>query len=257
MLIAVDIGNSSINIGCFAATGLEVQKLSTNPVRTSEEYNLILQDFFAQKHIEKKDISCIISSVVPSLTTVLKNAISIMMPSQESRVLIVDHTMSSGLKMAVREPKDIGADRFANAVGALVIYGAPVAVVDFGTATTITIVDQQANCIGGAIMPGVGLMNDSLEKGTAKLSKILLDAPESALGKDTAHCIVSGLFYGTAGAVERILAEIEHETACSFTVVVTGGYASFLDRGILRNHKVHPYLIMEGLKILYETNRDQ
>ena len=115
------------------------------------------------------------------------------------------------------------------AAGAYAIYGGPVAVVDFGTATTITIVGKNADFIGGSIMPGIGLMNDVLEQRTSKLTKVPLEQPGPALGTDTAGCIRSGLLRGTAGAVERVLDDIEKETGYMFRVVITGGYAHLVD----------------------------
>ncbi|MBI5640928.1 MAG: type III pantothenate kinase, partial [Nitrospirae bacterium] len=127
--------------------------------------------------------------------------------------------------------------------------------IDFGTATTITVVDREAACIGGAIMPGVGLMNEMLEKGTSKLRRVLLEPPQTALGKDTSGSILSGLFYGCAGAVERILSEIEKETGLSLHVVVTGGYGGLMAKYIMRSYDSQPLLILRGLKLLYEKNR--
>jgi type III pantothenate kinase len=150
---------------------------------------------------------------------------------------------------------ELGADRIAGAVGACALYNPPVAVVDCGTATTITVVDRDANIIGGSIMPGLGLMNDMLEKGTSKLNSIVLGPPVTALGKDTEGCIRSGLFYGTGGAVERVLSEIEREAGCRFKLVITGGYGPMLAGFIMRPHELNPNLNLEGLKILYEKNR--
>jgi type III pantothenate kinase len=255
MLLAIDIGNSSINIGCFSGEGLVVQKISTHPLKAAAEYRLILNDFLSQNHIEKKLFSCIISSVVQGHTMALAEALEGLSDEASPDVLIVSHEMNSGLKYKINRPWELGADRIAGAVGAWEIYNAPVAVVDCGTATTITVVDGDSNIIGGSIMPGIGLMNDTLGKGTSKLNSIALGPPESALGKDTEGCIRSGLFYGTAGAVERVLSEIEGETGCRFNVVITGGHGAMLSGFVVRPHELNPHLTLEGLKILYEKNR--
>lgn len=255
MLIAVDIGNSSINIGYFSEKGLIVQKFDTKPLKKAREYSLILSDFLLQNHIEKKDFNGIISSVVISHTSVFRNALELLLDEQVIDILIVDHKMNTGLGFKIRKPEELGADRIANAIGAWEMYKTHVAVVDFGTATTITVVDKDANYIGGSIMPGIGLMNDMLGKRTSKLKSITLKPQESVLGKDTSGCISSGLYYGTAGAVERILEEIEKETDCRFRVVVTGGYCSTVEKFIRRPHNINPDLTLQGLKILYEKNR--
>lgn len=256
MLIAVDIGNSLISIGFFTKTGLIVQKIDTYPLKNANEYKLILSDFLSENHIEKNCFSVIISSVVISHTAVFRDMFKKLFDKEEDvEVLMVSHRINTGLRFKINTPEELGTDRIANTVGACEIYKAPVAVVDFGTATTITAVDQDANYIGGAIIPGLGLMNNMLDKGTSKLKKIVIEQPSSALGTDTSGCIRSGLFYGTAGAVERVLEEIEGETNCRFMVVITGGYGLIMSRFIKRPHEINPDLTLEGLRILYEKNR--
>ncbi len=255
MLIAVDIGNSSINIGYFTATGLSVQKLPTHPARSSSEYAAAVEGFLALNNIEKRGFSVIISSVVASRTAVVVKAFKRLSPAGKTGITIATNRLRSGLKVTVEAPNELGTDRLADAVAAFELYKAPVAVLDFGTATVLTVVDEHANCTGGAILPGIGLMSDSLARGTSKLKRVAPKAPRSALGRDTGGCIRSGIFFGTAGAVERILAEIEAETGRTFAVVVTGGYGHLVAKFLCRPHELKPYLVLEGLKILYEKNR--
>lgn len=255
MLIAIDIGNSSINIGYFTDTGLLTQKLPTHPSLRPEEYRLILNDFLSQNLSDKKDIRGIISSVVLGRSGLLKAALTGVADAENPEVLLVSHEMKTGLNYRINQPWTLGTDRIAGAAGACGLYNAPVAVVDCGTATTITVVDRDLNILGGSIMPGLGLMNDALGSGTSRLDSTVLNKPGSALGKDTGGCILSGLFYGTAGAVERILSEIGNETKESFTVVITGGYGQMLSGLIRVEHKLRPNLVLEGLKILYDKNR--
>lgn len=252
MIAAVDIGNSSINIGYFEGNELIVQKINTHPARSLPEYVDILNAFMAQNRIEKKHFSGIISSVVATHTNILKAALEGLTGKD---VVVVDCRMDLGISLKVKSPEELGTDRIVNAVAAHELYGAPVAVMDFGTATTLTIVDGSQNLTGGSILPGIGLLNESLERRTSKLKKIALTAPEAALGRDTSECIRSGLFYGTAGAVERILSEIEEETTGRFKTIITGGYALFMDKLIKRHHKLNMDLTLEGLKIIYEKNR--
>jgi type III pantothenate kinase len=255
MLIAVDIGNSSINIGYFINGLLLFQKIETHPLRHATEYAAMLQNFLLQNHVEKRRLSGIISSVVLSHTAVFRDALNGLSDAGKIDLLTVDYRMNSGLTLAINNPEEMGTDRIAGAVGACGLYKPPVAIIDCGTATTLTVVDQDARCIGGAIMPGLGLMNETLDKGTYALRRIAVEAPVSALGKDTSGCIRSGLFYGTAGAVERILSEIEEETQCEFKVVITGGYGHLIANFIKRPCEVNPRLTLEGLRILYEKNR--
>ncbi|MDI6890563.1 MAG: type III pantothenate kinase [Thermodesulfovibrionales bacterium] len=258
MLIAIDIGNSLINIGFFTDKGLLVQKIETHPIKTPERYTSILRDFLSDPEMgsgsaEKNTLGVIISSVVTGHTEVLAEACKGLMPED---LLILSPEIKTGLVFDVPRPEELGSDRIANAVAAYEFYRRPVAVVDFGTATTISVVGKDANYIGGAIMPGVRLMNESLAKGTSKLSEINLSLPGSALGTDTPMCIQSGLSYGIAGAVERLLQEMEKEVGFSLKVIVTGGYGGMVSRFLRREHSLKPNLTLEGLKIIYMRNKD-
>lgn len=255
MLITIDVGNSSINIGYFIDSGLLVQKMPTHPLRSADEYRKIIRDFLEQNHLEKTIFSCIISSVVTSHTAVLKDAAEKLLENKDNDVIILSHQMDTGLNLKIKAPKELGTDRLANAAGAYAVYQGPVAVIDFGSATTISVVGKNADFIGGSIMPGIGLMNDLLAQRTSKLTKVSFEQPVPALGADTSECIRSGLLIGTAGAVERVLEEIEKEVGYTFRVVVTGGYAHLMDTFIRRPHDVNVFLTHEGLREIYGKNR--
>ncbi len=254
MLIAIDVGNSSINIGYFLDPGLLVQKIPTNPLSTADVYSRCMSDFLEQNDIEKTFFSCIISSVVTGHESVLRDAAEMLSGNKDSDICILSYRMDTGLDLKVKTPEELGTDRLANAVAAHTIYGGPVAVIDFGSATTISVVGRDADFIGGSIMPGIGLMNDVLAERTSKLTKIELRQAGPALGTDTAENIRSGILIGTAGAVERILCEIEREIGYAFKVVITGGYADLMDTCIKRPHDVNLFLTLEGLKEIYERN---
>jgi type III pantothenate kinase len=211
--------------------------------------------FVNQNHIEKKTVHCIISSVVPGHTGRLHEAVDLF-AGRAVGPLTVNHELETGLCLKIRAPQTLGADRLANAAGAFALYKKAVAVADFGTATTITMVDGKANLIGGAIMPGLRLMSAALGT-TAQLEEVLLGKPDSALGRDTEAGILSGLFYGTAGAVERIIAEVTGETGAPFMTVITGGHCLAMQQYMTRPCEKRPDLIHEGLRIIYEKNRPQ
>lgn len=255
MLITIDIGNSTINIGYFLNSGLLIQKITTHPLRSVDEYSRLMLDFLKQNHIEKTFFSCIISSVVTTHTTVLRDAVAKLPENKDNDILVLSHQMDTGLNLKLKAPEELGTDRLAGAAGAYAIYREPVAVIDFGTATTITIVGKNSDVIGGSIMPGIGLMNDVLAQRTSKLTKVLLEHPVRALGTDTAGSVRSGLLIGTAGAVERILDEIEKEAGYMFRTIITGGYALLMDMFIKRPHDVNVFLIHEGLREIYGKNR--
>lgn len=255
MLITIDVGNSSINIGYFIDSGLLVQKMPTHPLRNVDEYRKIMRDFLEQNHLEKTILNCIISSVVTSHTAVLIEAAEKLSENKDNDVIILSHQMDTGLNLRIKAPEELGTDRLADAAGAYAVYQEPVAVIAFGSATTITAVGKNADFIGGSIMPGIGLMNDVLAQRTSKLTKVSLEHPVPALGTDTAECIRSGLLIGTAGAVERVLEEIEKEAGYTFRVVITGGYANLMDTLIKRPHDVNVFLTHEGLREIYGKNR--
>jgi type III pantothenate kinase len=253
MVIAVDIGNSSIHIGIFTGPDLFVKTFDTWPLLSIREYSSIVNGFIKEKNIDKTAEGIIISSVVPGHTGVVKDALT---GPASGEPLLVSYKVITGLIFAIPKPEELGADRITNAVAAYELYKRPVAVIDFGTATTISVVGRDANFIGGAIMPGIRLMNESLEKGTSKLQAASLLPPEAALGADTSGCILAGIFYGTAGAVDGILNQIEYETGLDLKVAVTGGYGKLLTGFLKRQNDFYPNLTLEGLRIIYERNRD-
>src|SRR3989337_2151232 len=254
MLIALDIGNSFINIGFFTENGLFVRKIETYPIKPYERYTSLLRNFLAEISIEKNTHEVIISSVVTGHTEVLAEACRGLMPED---LLIVGPEVKTGLVFDISKPEELGSDRIANSVASYELYKETVAAVDFGTATTISVIGKDAHFIGGAILPGVGLMNESLAKGTSKLSEVVLRPPRSALGTDTYGCIQSGLFYGTAGAVERLLEEIEKEVGFGLKVVVTGGFSCIISKFLKRGHDLRPNLTLEGLQIIYMRNTSE
>jgi type III pantothenate kinase len=251
MLIAIDIGNSLINIGYFSDSGLIVQKINTLPLLSSDGYLALLNRFIKEKNIDKTPEGIIISSVVPGHTGSLKKTLASLVSIEP---LIVSCKINTGLKFNIPHPEKLGSDRIANAVAAYELHNCPVAALDFGTAITISVVGKDATYIGGTITPGIRLMNESLAEGTSTLSEIILKLPESALGTDTIGCIQSGLFYGSAGAVERLLLEIEKEVGLKLKVVLTGGFGSMISKLLRREHDLRPNLTIEGLKIIYMKN---
>jgi len=251
MLIAIDIGNSSINIGFFYKSDLLVERIDTKPFMSPTEYSEILDRAMREKNIDKLTTGSIISSVVPSQTRIWRETLE---GFTSVEPLLVSYKMNTGLTFTIPNPEQLGSDRIANAVAAYELYKCPVASVDFGTATTINITGKGGTYIGGAILPGIQLMNESLAKETFTLPEITLTPPETALGVDTTRCIQSGLFYGTAGAIEKILNETEKAVGLKLKVVVTGGYGGIVHKFLKRRHSLRPHLTLEGLKILYVRN---
>lgn len=252
MLLALDIGNSFINIGFFIHEDLHIRKLSTYPLKTPDKYASSLSEFFPEILVERVALGVIISSVVEGHTEVLADACK---RFRLEELIVLTHKTETGLDFDIPRPEELGSDRIANAVAAYQIYQRPAAALDFGTATTISVVGENANYLGGTIMPGIGLMNECLAMGTSKLPMVSPSLPESALGVDTAECIQSGLFYGTAGATEKILQEIEKEVGFGLKLVATGGYSGMVSQFLSREHILDKNLTLKGLKIIFMRNK--
>jgi len=258
MLLVIDIGNSSISTGIFVGDGLLGRlEIPTRPIGDVGHYKGEIEKLLPGKKEEHPLEGVIISSVVPALTDVIARSAKEISGSEP---LIVTNSLVTGLILDVEKPEEIGTDRIADAVAALDAFGSPVAVVDFGTATTITAV-KESRFIGGAILPGPKLMGEALHKGTAKLPFVDVvlkeEAPGSrvkALGKSTIASMISGIIYGTAGAVERILRDIEAEEDCRFKMVLTGGLSGTMARFIGRECSLDPDLTLTGLRLIYKRN---
>jgi type III pantothenate kinase len=191
----------------------------------------------------------VLSSVVPEKGELIQRIVA------PCRVLTVSHRLKLGVGVDYPRPKTIGADRLANAASATHFFGAPVVVVDFGTAVTFDIIDRERNYVGGVIAPGLEAMTDYLHHRTALLPKITLLEPPGAIGRSTKHAMVAGAVYGYRGLVRQILAEIRRELgARRLKVVATGGCASLIARGLPEITDLHPQLTLEGLRLIANLN---
>ena len=258
MLVAVDIGNSSITMGVFTGTRLLGRvDIPVHPRSDASQFRRLIEAFLSEKKVEKPVAGVIISSVVPDLTGILNRSLR---GFSGAEPVLVAHSLVTGLTLEVESPEEVGTDRISNAVAAWEDFCCPVAVVDFGTATTVSVI-RDSRFLGGAILPGLRLMGEALHQGTARLPSV--DAASegrgsffrvAALGKNTKASMISGMIYGTSGAVERIIRAIEREQGCVFEVVVTGGNALRVMPYIERRCSVDPDLTLKGLRLIYERN---
>lgn len=249
MIIAFDIGNSSINMGFFTEGGLFAFSLPSYPPRPPREISDFLVGRLGENRIENAPEGVIISSVVSGLTGAVSEAVRILWDASPAVLRAED---VRGLELDLKKAAEVGVDRLAGAVGANVLYGAPVCVVDFGTATTVNFVGRGNVFKGGAIMPGLGLMKRALYENTSSLPDVELVSPGPALGKDTEGNILSGIMYGTAGAVERIIFEVESSEEETYRVVLTGGYSEVVRPVMKRADFIEPHIVLKGLKFIYE-----
>jgi type III pantothenate kinase len=256
-LLAVDIGNSTIGLGLFPDRR-EPAPVFTRKVRLSGsvtakglrgELDRLLEEAIVKAGGGLRGV--IISSVVPELNPLLADAVK----AYCDRPLFADH-QASGLLFAIPHPEKAGMDRIAAALAGLSLTGRPTAVMDFGTATTISVVDMEKTFLGGAIMPGLDLMAAALGSGTSELPGIEISIPLHALGADTVSAMISGIVIGTAGAALKIISSIEEETGLELRLVATGGWADTVSPFIGRPHTVARGLIFEGLRLIYNALQD-
>jgi type III pantothenate kinase len=259
MLLAIDIGNSTIGLGMFLnpekSKKLFIKKIPTHPAQSAERYKKIIAEII-EHFTHSPKIDAIISSVVPSLNQPITSAIKSICCKEP---LIVSHKLESGLISNAAHPEKIGADRIANAVAGFHYFKRPVAIIDFGTATTVTVVSPKKShdflgmpvFLGGTIMPGIQLMQKALYSGTAKLPLISLKKPKKVLGEDTTSSIASGIINGTAGAVESLIRNMEKELGFRLKLVLTGGHAKLMSHLIQRDYILIPNLTFEGLRLIY------
>lgn len=251
-LLAVDIGNSTIGFGLFLnpakSKKLFIKKIPTHPAQSTETYKEIIAEFIKNRVMGHGSWDAIISSVVPSLNPSIIEAIKNICGRKP---MIVSHKTDCGISFDVKRPEKIGADRIANAVAGFHYFKSPAAVMDFGTATTITVIGRQENLLGGTIMPGIDMMRIALYSGTAKLPAVRLKVPKTVLGKDTVSAVTSGIIHGTAGAVESLIKGMEKELGFRLKLVLTGGHAKLVSPLIKRDYLLASNLTFEGLRLIY------
>lgn len=254
MLLAIDVGNTQTVVGVFAPDLVQSARAATDPHRTSDEWAAALAGLLALKGVTFADIDAlIVSSVVPSATRALGEMSS---SALKIRPLFVGPDMHMSITLDYEDPREIGADRIVNAEAAYTLHGAPVVIVDFGTATTFDVVSEKGAYLGGAIAPGIEVATDALFEKAARLSKIELAGPGRVIGKNTVESLRSGVIYGFAGQVDQMVARILAELgADQVKVVVTGGLAPLVKDVLETKHTYDADLTLKGLKLLYDQNK--
>jgi type III pantothenate kinase len=254
MLIALDVGNTNTNCGIFHDNKLiATWNLATINNRTSDEYGILIQQLLNSVNLRSKDVDGIcISCVVPPLLLPLEE-----MAEKHFNInpLFVKPGIKTGMPVLYENPQEVGADRIANSIAAYEQYGAPVIVVDFGTATTFDAITKHGEYLGGAICPGIIISADALFKMTAKLPRVEVKKPPNVIGRNTVQSIQAGLFYGYVSLVEGMLSRIQAELGGKCFVIATGGQSHLISKEIKLINKIDPYLTLQGLKILYQKNQ--
>lgn len=254
MLLTVDVGNTNVTLGVFKGQEMKATwRMQTSVHRESDEYAVMLLNLLQLGGIPASAVSnACICSVVPPLTPTMADLCRRYFRSEP---LVVEAGVKTGIRIAMDNPKEVGGDRVVNAAAARHLYGGPLIVIDFGTATTFDVVSREGEYVGGAICPGVALGAEALFTRTAQLPRVELVHPKKVIGKGTVTAMQSGILYGYVGLVEGMVSRIQAELGDKAKVVATGGLSSLIARETPVIEIVEPDLTLVGLRIIFELNR--
>lgn len=255
MLLAIDIGNSNVVIGCLDENNRSTSlfRMVTDLKKTEDEYAAGLKTILEHNGVDTSAFEgAIICSVVPPLTERFRTAVE---KITGCRAMIVGSGIKTGLNIMIENPASLGSDLVAAAVAAMAQFPLPVIVIDMGTATTITVVDEGSRFVGGAIIPGVALSVEALSAGTSLLQKVPLEAPKKCISTTTTECMQSGAVYGSAALLDGMIDRFEAELGKKSSIVATGGVAPKIIHHC-RHHIVYDEeLLLKGLNIIYKKNK--
>ncbi len=254
MLLAIDVGNTNITFAAFSGKSLVKEwRIATSASRTAEEYGVWLSQAMAIDSLKTADIkNVIIGTVVPGA---LFNLVGLCKRYFQCIPLVIgEDNVDLGMIPQIDNPKEAGADRLVDAVAAHSKYGGPLIVLDFGTATTLDVVDQNGNYAGGIIAPGVNLSLDALHAAAAKLPRIAVSKPARVIGKNTVECMQSGIYWGYISMVEGLIRRMKEEFGSDMKTVATGGLASLFAKGTDEIDYIDKDLTLSGLVEIFYNN---
>ena len=254
MLLAIDIGNTNITLGVFQGEQLRATwRLAPDVNRLADEYGVLMVSLLGHEGLSNGDVdAAVMSSVVPDLEPVFEQ---VCRRYFNVKPLLVGTGVRTGLRILYDSPRDVGADRVADAVAAIHVYGTPLILVDLGTGAVFDAISKDGDYLGGAIAPGLGIAAEALYRRAAKLYRVELARPKTAIGRNTIAAVQSGLIFGYVGLVEGIIARFKQELGSEAKVVATGGYAELLAPETSAIDVVDLNLTLTGLRIIYELNR--
>ena len=254
MLLAVDIGNTDTALGVFENEELRATwHMATAIHRMADEYAVLLLNLLHHQGLDKSDIKEVaLCSVVPPLTATFEE---LFQRYFHISPLVVGVGIKTGFRIRVDNPREVGADRIANAAAAHHLYRGPIIIADMGTATTFDTVSREGDYLGGAIAPGINTAAEALFTRAAMLPRVELVHPKHAIGTNTIAAMQSGIVFGYVGLVEGVVARIQQELGEKAKVVATGGYAELIAKGTAVIDEVNPDLTLIGLRLIYLMNK--
>lgn len=254
MLLAIDIGNTNIVIGCIQDDRILFEaRVATDRVRTSDQYGVEIKLMLETNGVKIDEIDdCIISSVVPPVFNAVRSGVIKVIGKQP---MVVGRGLKTGLDIRVDVPSQVGADRIVIAVAALAQRQPPMILIDMGTATTVEVIEPKNLYLGGVIMPGARVSLDALTSRTAQLPGINLDTPGKIIGRNTVDCMRSGIMYGTAAMLDGVIDRMEEELGHPSTLVATGGIAPYIIPLCRHDILLERDLLLQGLNVIYKMNK--
>lgn len=255
MILVIDVGNTNITFGVYREKELVTTfRMTTKMLRTSDEFGISITELLRINGIQKEQLEgTIIASVVPNIMHALRGALVRYLGTTP---IIVGPGIKTGIRIVTENPREIGADRIVDAVAAYVLYGGPVLVLDFGTATTYDLVDAEGGFCAGITAPGIRISAKALWEDTAKLPEIEIKKPKSILAQETISSMQAGLVYGQIGQTEYIVKQVKKEFGREdLKVVATGGLGRIIADETDVIDEYNSALTLEGLRIIYEKNR--
>ena len=254
LLLTIDVGNTHIMLGVYHEDEIIIYwRLATRKESTEDELGMVVKNLLHNSRIRLGDIKAVaISSVVPPLMYSLER-MSVKYFKVEP--LIIGPGIRTGLNIVTDNPREVGADRIVNAVAGYNLYGGPLIIVDFGTATTFCAISETGDYLGGAIAPGIGISLEALFQKAAKLPRVEIIRPEKVIGKDTIASMQAGIVFGFVGQVDGIVRRMGNEFNIKPAVIATGGFASLIASESETINKVNPLLTLEGLRIISKMNK--
>lgn len=254
MLLAVDVGNTNVTLGLYDGDVLGPRwRIATDHRSMPDQYGLQFVGMFNHAGIDISTLEGIcLASVVPPLTGKIVEACRNYLQHDP---LVVDAGVKTGVRILYEDPRAVGADRIVDCAAVQQLYGGPACVVDFGTGTTFDAITRDGDYLGGAIAPGIGIAAEALFSAGAKLSRVDLQRPPSAVGRNTTHALQSGLLFGYVGLVEGLVARFRAELGEGMKVIGTGGLAELIANETDVIEILAPWLTLDGLRIIWGLNR--